>query len=198
MLFAVLFIVSCAGAPAIDPPPLRIVVSVAANISMSVVQKMTEETDAVWSGMTFMWERGDQDHPPADLHVIVGAPHRTSASTLPPLGWIEINDNGPTRFIHISYANAVTMLNDARSSVGAPINMPMLERDRYLGRAMGRVLAHELGHYLLGSNTHARKGLMQGTFSAAMLFAPNRATLHMPASVCEALLGRSDSSAHAR
>jgi hypothetical protein len=136
-----------------------------------------------------VWERADRDHLPADLQVIVGGPPRTPASTLPTLGWIEVNDNALTRFIHISYANAVTMLNDARLSVGSPSNMPRLQRDIYLGRAMGRVLAHELGHYLLGSNTHARQGLMQGTFSTAMLFGPDRATLHMPASVCEALVG---------
>jgi hypothetical protein len=47
MLFAGLFVVSCAGAPVINPPPLRITVSVAAGTSMSAAQEMAEETDAV-------------------------------------------------------------------------------------------------------------------------------------------------------
>ena len=33
------------------------------------------------------------------------------------------------------------------------------------GRALGRVLAHEIGHYLLASPAHARNGLMQAAFN---------------------------------
>lgn len=31
-----------------------------------------------------------------------------------------------------------------------------------LGMVLGRTLAHEIGHYLLGTRTHARRGLMRG------------------------------------
>ena len=41
--------------------------------------------------------------------------------------------------------------------------------DALLGRAMGRVLAHELFHMLSGSAAHSKQGLMQKYLSAAKL-----------------------------
>jgi hypothetical protein len=38
--------------------------------------------------------------------------------------------------------------------------------DRRLGLVLGRALAHEIGHYLLNTHTHARSGLMRPHFSA--------------------------------
>jgi hypothetical protein len=38
--------------------------------------------------------------------------------------------------------------------------------ERRLGVVLGRALAHEVGHYLLGTHTHARHGLMRPHFSA--------------------------------
>jgi hypothetical protein len=38
--------------------------------------------------------------------------------------------------------------------------------ERRLGVVLGRALAHEIGHYLLGTRTHARSGLMRPDFSA--------------------------------
>ena len=43
-----------------------------------------------------------------------------------------------------------------------------------LGRAMGRALAHELGHYLLASKVHTPRGLMQTPRSASEMFSPTR------------------------
>jgi hypothetical protein len=44
----------------------------------------------------------------------------------------------------------------------------------FLGRAMGRALAHELGHYLTASKAHAKKGLMRATRTASEFFALER------------------------
>jgi hypothetical protein len=35
----------------------------------------------------------------------------------------------------------------------------------FLGRALGRALAHEIGHYLLGTREHAKHGLMRAQFA---------------------------------
>jgi hypothetical protein len=37
--------------------------------------------------------------------------------------------------------------------------------DTFLGRALGRVLAHEIGHYLLGTAQHTMRGLMRAQFT---------------------------------
>jgi hypothetical protein len=43
------------------------------------------------------------------------------------------------------------------------------ERDVLYGRALGRVLAHELFHILSGSKAHSKQGVMQKYLSAAKL-----------------------------
>ena len=47
---------------------------------------------------------------------------------------------------------------------------PLLEvpgmYDRRLGVVLGRAVAHEIGHYLLQTNTHARRGLMRARIEA--------------------------------
>ena len=42
-----------------------------------------------------------------------------------------------------------------------------------LARAMGRALAHELGHYLLASKAHTQRGLMKPVMTAVELFMPD-------------------------
>ena len=46
-------------------------------------------------------------------------------------------------------------------------------RDRMLGRIVGRVLAHEIGHFVLRSPRHASRGLMRPIQSIAELIAGN-------------------------
>ena len=43
--------------------------------------------------------------------------------------------------------------------------LPVL-RDRVLGIVLGRAVAHEIGHYLLRTNTHASHGLMRANIDA--------------------------------
>ena len=39
--------------------------------------------------------------------------------------------------------------------------------ERRLGVTLGRALAHEIGHFLLRTSTHARSGLMRSQFDAS-------------------------------
>ncbi len=52
--------------------------------------------------------------------------------------------------------------------------------DRLLGRALGRVVAHEMGHLLLGTTSHAIDGLMKPSFSARDLLLETRRHLTLP------------------
>jgi hypothetical protein len=47
-------------------------------------------------------------------------------------------------------------------------------RDQVFGRVLGRVLAHEIGHYVLRSPRHAVDGLMRSVQLADDLVAPSR------------------------
>ena len=62
----------------------------------------------------------------------------------------------PEQEIYLSHANARQMMEEARGVVGIVDQMPIVQREMLLARAMGRALAHELGHYLLASKVHTR------------------------------------------
>ena len=76
--------------------------------------------------------------------------------------------------MYLSYANAVSLLETSRDNIGLSHNMTILERDIYLSRALGRALAHELGHYLLASKAHTADGLMKANRTASEFFSADR------------------------
>jgi hypothetical protein len=58
---------------------------------------------------------------------------------------------------------------------GRPVtDWPLSVRADLVGRALGRVLAHELGHYLLGLREHSQDGLMRPLFRTDQLIEPWR------------------------
>jgi hypothetical protein len=63
----------------------------------------------------------------------------------------------------------------ARAVVGVVAQMPIAPREILLARAMGRALAHEIGHYLLASKVHTQRGLLKASRTASELFSVERA-----------------------
>ena len=57
-------------------------------------------------------------------------------------------------------------MDGAAGVVGIVEQMPQSQRETLLARAMGRALAHELGHYLLASKVHTEHGLMKAVLTA--------------------------------
>lgn len=51
-------------------------------------------------------------------------------------------------------------------ATAARADEPMALHDRRLGVILGRALAHEMGHYLLNTPGHARRGLMRASIDA--------------------------------
>lgn len=150
-------------------------VTAAYDISRTLVTATLREADAIWraAGFKFIWERGAQVTN-ASLHVVIGG-GISPTDRLMPLAWIGFTEQGaPKTLIYVSHANAVAYMGNAREAVGLVDSMTVLQRETYLARAMGRALAHEIGHFLLASPTHARKGLMRATHSATEFFTAER------------------------
>jgi hypothetical protein len=151
-------------------------VSIARGISPALVTRILDEVDHIWrgTGFTFVWQR--DAGLPAALHVSIGDERGVPVDGQTTLGWIHFDERSvPDPEIHVSYVNALDLLAHSSGVVGVAASMPAAERDMLLGRAMGRALAHEMGHYLLASKAHTAKGLMQTRRSAADLFAADRA-----------------------
>jgi hypothetical protein len=79
----------------------------------------------------------------------------------------------------VSHTNALQLMAEARDSVGGSEQIPISQRDMLLARAMGRALAHELGHYLLASKVHTERGLMKATLTATELFSTDSERLRI-------------------
>ena len=63
----------------------------------------------------------------------------------------------------ISIEGAQQLMSSVRGRAGYAL---IAVDERRLGLVLGRALAHEIGHYLLGTRTHARNGLMRPNFNA--------------------------------
>jgi hypothetical protein len=150
-------------------------VTAAADISRSLISATLREADTIWraAGFRFIWERGSQVTN-ASLTVLIGGGVSPTERPMP-LAWIGFAEDGaPKPIVYVSHANAAAYLLNSRETVGLADMMTVLQRETYLGRAMGRSLAHEIGHFLLASRTHARKGLMRATHSATEFFMAER------------------------
>jgi hypothetical protein len=167
-------------------PPMIVNVIAAATVPPSLVTRLLEETDVIWrgTGISFLWQiapRNGIEHArrvaqspfgPATLRVIVDEERGVAREGGFALGWIIFEEQRPDQEIHLSYANTSALLRDSAGVVGHVSAMPHLQHDLLLARAMGRALAHEIGHYLSGSKRHSTQGLMTAVHTAAELFGP--------------------------
>jgi hypothetical protein len=170
--------------PVTAPPPLVIDVIVASDISPSLIARVLAEAGEIWraAGLTIIWKQDGRVS--SALRVTIGhwGNRVKRDETLLPLGWIVFDDDGaPEHAIYVSYTNAMALMDQSRGTTGASEKMPRAERETLLGRAMGRALAHELGHYLLASKEHSVKGLMRAKRTAAEFFSIDKSRFHLDA-----------------
>ena len=98
------------------------------------------------------------------------------------LGWIEFVDGQPSNVITVSTSAATALMKASRWG-----GLPKSVQRTFLVRAMARAIAHELGHYLLASRDHARRGLMRGTLTAADIMPPRRSSARLDRAEVESL-----------
>jgi hypothetical protein len=189
------FAVTAAEAPAARPaemPPMIVTVTSVPGMSQPLVNALLDEAATIWraAGVSFVWRRATPEKAPAapsatapspnTLRLTIGDNRGVGSQGHLPLGWIVFDDaTVPAQEIYLSFSNAQSMLYLARGVVGVVDQMPLAQRDTLLARAMGRALAHELGHYLLASKIHTPSGLMKATLSATELFMATGAGLRI-------------------
>jgi hypothetical protein len=88
------------------------------------------------------------------------------------LGWVRINSEGKrSHLIEVSLANVRLSLMYAWYDNGRFAFHPESVRIVVMGRALGRVIAHEFGHWLIGRG-HEVDGLMNAELGSDDLMAP--------------------------
>jgi hypothetical protein len=125
------------------------------------------EATRVWTreGVRFCWA-GDPScasAPVLYVRVVTEVPG-TGADGRPALGWIGFSDRtGPGPLILLSLRWARELIGRAERGARALAELPGMIT-RLLPQALGRALAHELGHYLLARREHAPSGVMRAAF----------------------------------
>ena len=141
---------------------------VTSQLSPRVLALLKSEVDRIWApyGIAFAWNGAGEDVEERRRLAIADSetdrPQASAAHTA--LAWIWFES--PTRPGHEIQAS----VDAARRLVGAvklggrsPKAFPGIE-ETLLGRALGRSVAHEVGHFLLASPHHSDAGLMRALF----------------------------------
>ena len=130
---------------------------------------MTREAEAIWrnSSVQLRWLEGNRESHTEALRVLV-TPQTVSprADEKDEKHWTVgelLRFDGETAIAVASIDGARRIVEGSRR-IGLP-DQPG-DREYRIGVVLGRAIAHEIGHYLLQTNTHAPSGLMRATIDA--------------------------------
>ena len=130
----------------------------------------TREVEQAWTpyGVTICWQAGEDgcEGFAVRLRVFVAEvlPPAGSTSAPPVVGRIPFYGDQPGTEIFLSIEGGRYLVTHATLGGRKVGDWPGAIAERLLPAVMGRALAHELGHFLLGSKRHSRAGLMAATF----------------------------------
>lgn len=155
-----------------------------ADVPPAVSDAAVAEAAAIWSPHGVVveraapggWATGDA----VVLTVVFGSssPLWESRTAPPrgPLGAIEFAEDGtPGRVLTVFFDLLLRFVAHACLMTVPEDRWPQSMRNRVVGRAIGRVVAHEIGHYLFDARQHTPTGLMRAEHRGDDLFAPSRA-----------------------
>ena len=161
-----------------------------ARTSPALIRNLQVEVASIWKpyDVDVRWNTTDRCAlDVASVAVIIERGHSSPAVNAPALGTTRVR-MGPVVAVpvHLDYDAARAVTGTLTSSqLVAVIGRPDVG-EAELGRALGRVLAHEIGHLLLAAPNHHRHGLMREAFSALDLVALH----HLSYTLSEAELSR--------
>jgi hypothetical protein len=152
------------------PSALHLRIDQDGRLSRDQLRAVVEEIDRVWRPEGVRVKSGRSGGAVPDGHTVVSMRILTSSPVDRPhvLGFVTTRARDvetPTIFVSLA---SVTDLVD-----GLLRSQTVVVRDRLLARAIGRVAAHELGHYLLRQRVHDEGGLMRPTHLARDLISPS-------------------------
>jgi hypothetical protein len=150
-----------------------------AGVEPETLEVAVAETSDIWApaGLRFTWTSAPTQPPPPDGRTVIVVIRRDLRPMWPagaasasgrkrPLGWLSFDEQGRSgHLIEVSFA-ATTALVHRGSQIDLLITaLPEFRKSHLLGRGLGRVIAHEIGHWLMGRG-HVETGLMKARFGA--------------------------------
>jgi hypothetical protein len=176
-------VMALANAPA-SSITLAIDLSALAPMSDAERRAMIGETAALWKphGVVLAWitAEGRRDALPHPVVRVLTDGCRVEPLCLPSdaksLGAVVFVEGSatPEDTLLLSVGAVVQTVESVKWQSRNLVDLPTDTRGYLIGRALGRVLAHEIGHYLLASRFHTEDGLMRPEFRADQLIAMSR------------------------
>ena len=150
-----------------------------------VVRAAVQEAADIWAPYGLDLKRAPAcDRAPVDgLVLAVEAADRGSPGPVGVvLGEVAFRPDGtPEPRVSLFLNALLALIADTRALSLAALQSPRVLHDLIVGRAVGRVLAHEIGHYILATRTHGTAGLMRSSQRSDELVAPSRAGFKLSA-----------------
>jgi hypothetical protein len=162
--------------------PVRIALVPDARLPVSISRPAVEEAAAVWApyGVTIAAPEAPApcplpDAPDAVLTVRLEDAAVAGGIWSAPFASIRFLDGVPDTTILLHYENLRRLGLATIEIAGAhEAQWPRRLRDKVLSRMIGRVLAHEIGHWLLRTRGHSATGLMRAIQDVGELAEPGR------------------------
>ena len=149
--------------------PIEVAVVAPRDVTDSMVRSICAEAEAIWAsaGMALAWTRDASKEEMHRLAIEVTVDDRQApVGRDGALGWLTFTGDQPDRVIHLSRASAEGLLRDSPGLTDGTVS----SHEAFIARALGRALAHELGHYLLRSKAHTPHGLMRAAWTSNQTF----------------------------
>jgi hypothetical protein len=160
--------------PSRKTPPVTVYTTFQNGRSELVFEHMKAELAAIMEpiGLWFEWRSLDGNggnEVSVELVVVTMKGHCSMDAVLPPtgtigpLGWTHMSDGDVLPFCDLDCDRVRKFIHPMLIGVSQP------ERDRKLGQALGRVLAHELYHIFANTTRHASGGVAKPYYTAVEL-----------------------------
>jgi hypothetical protein len=171
--------------------PVGVDITALAALPPRQLHAMVQETAAIWEpyGVALIWVRSDAGTPSLpDLQDLLTIASEDSGDRLPPpaagsrrLGAVLFLEGSEAaeKTVALSVEAVRRTIDEVPWANRRVADWPRTVREELLGRALGRVLAHEIGHYLLAWRAHTRDGLMRSGFCGDALVRPNRSAFEL-------------------
>jgi hypothetical protein len=163
------------------------------------VQSMQSEASAIWQryGVQIQWPASRRDAQCARVHGTFDVHIEYRASSLENASWSSVLGSthlAPAAIDHVGIFVDYDETQHLLESLSASRLIPLAGHPDIgpvdIGRALGRVLAHEIGHVLLDAPRHQPWGLMRRVFAADDLAARQRWTYTLSKKEVERLASR--------
>jgi hypothetical protein len=131
-------------------------------------QQVQTEASAIWKqlGVDLRWSLEAIDRVRVSVSIVVTDQVEQTGAEEPiaRLGFVEFTGSDPSNVLFVSAAAAMAAVSDSRGQLSILAEKPPEFLTTIALRLLGRAVAHELGHYLLGARGHAPYGLMRPRF----------------------------------